>query len=117
VVNAIYTAVYWNTVRGGELPGGVDLVVFDLSVNSGPACTTEMLQSAVRCNQVDGIFGPANMAAVMAMPAADIVPASDRARRQFYAGLVERDPTQGRFLAGWLNRVAATTTAASGMTV
>lgn len=33
---AIYHTRYWNTVRGGALPGGIDLVVFDMSVNSGP---------------------------------------------------------------------------------
>lgn len=70
----------------------------------------------VRCNQVDGILGLATMATVVAMHAADIVSALDRARRRFYAGLVERDPSQGQFLAGWLNRVAATTEVA-GRTV
>lgn len=55
------------------------------------------------------------MAAIVAVPAADVVSVLDRARQQFYAGLVERDPTQERFLAGWLNQVAATTMAASGM--
>ena len=33
---AIYHANYWNTVRAPELPSGVDLVAFDVSVNSGP---------------------------------------------------------------------------------
>lgn len=112
---AIYHTSYWNTVRGGELPTGVDLVVFDMSVNSGPGRAVKMLQSAVRCNQVDGIFGPATKAAVGAMPAADIVSALDRARRRFYAGLVERDPTQGRFLKGWRNRVTATSAAAKAL--
>lgn len=41
---AIYHANYWNTVRGGELPGGIDLVVFDISVNSGPGRAVKMLQ-------------------------------------------------------------------------
>ena len=112
---AIYQANDGNAVRGTELPGGVDLVVFDVSVNSGPGRAVKMLQSAVRCNQVDGIFGPATKAAVGAMPAAEIVSALDRARRRFYAGLVERDPSQGRFLAGWINRVAATSAAAKAL--
>jgi lysozyme family protein len=112
---SIHHATCWNTVRGGELPGGIGLVVFDISVNSGQGRTMQMLQSAVRCNQVDGIFGPATMAAVVTMSASGIVSASARARRRFYAGLVQRDPTQEPFLAGWLNRVAATTAAARRM--
>ena len=76
-----------------------------------------MLQSAERCNQVDGIVGPTTLAAIVAMSAADIVSALDRARRRFYAGLVERDRSQERFLAGWLNPVATTTEAARNIRI
>ena len=112
---AIYHANYWNTVRGGGLPGGVDLVVFDVSVNSGPRRAVRMLQQAVGANLVDGMFGPATMKAVAEMAPADIVARLDRARRAFYRSLVDRDPSQGRFITGWLNRVTATTAAARGM--
>ena len=107
------TLAHW---RGGELPGGVDLVVFDVSVNSGPGRAIKMLQAAVHANLVDGIFGPATMKAVGAMAPADIVSRLDVARRAFYRALVDNDPSQGRFLSGWLNRTATTTGAARKMT-
>jgi len=57
-------------------------------------------------------FGPATMKAIAVLPSGEIVTRLDEARRRFYAALVEKDPSQGRFLAGWLNRLAATTAAA-----
>ena len=113
---AIYRGNYWNAARCTDLPGGVDLVVFDVSVNSGPRRAVRMLQSAVDANLVDGILGPATMNAVAAMAPTDIATRLEAARQRFYASLVSIDPSQGRLLAGWLNRVTATTGAAWKMT-
>lgn len=111
---AIYRAYYWIVVRAGELPSGVDLVVFDVAVNSGPGRAVKMMQRAVAVT-ADGIFGPMTMRAIAAMPAANIVIALDGIRRKFYRGLVARDPSQSRFIKGWLNRVDATTKLARDM--
>jgi lysozyme family protein len=43
----IYKTSYWNAIRGDELPLGVDFVVFDAAVNSGPARAIEWLQEAI----------------------------------------------------------------------
>ncbi len=108
---AIYHTAYWNTVRGGELPAGVNLVVFDVAVNSGPRRVIRMLKEAVRVS-ADGLFGPVTMRAVMVSPAAGLIDTLAGIRRRFYESLTQRDPSQCQFLAGWLNRVAATTAAA-----
>ena len=76
---AIYHANYWNTVRGGELPGGVDLVVFDISVNSGPGRAVRVLQEVVGV-AADGLLGPVTLRAVAALPAAEIVDRLDASR-------------------------------------
>lgn len=36
-INEIYRMEYWNPVRGGQVPAGEDLVLFDYAINSGPA--------------------------------------------------------------------------------
>ena len=107
----IYHANYWNTVRGAELPSGVDLVVFDISVNSGPRRAVRMLQEALGVI-VDGILGPVTLRAVAVAEAGVVIDRLADARRRFYVALTQRDPSQARFLAGWQNRVRATTKAA-----
>src|SRR5690606_40800811 len=61
----IYKSGYWDKVRGDELPSGVDYAVFDYAVNSGPGQAIKHLQEVVGV-KVDGIIGPATLAAVNA---------------------------------------------------
>lgn len=41
---SIYRRFYWNAVRADDLPGGLDLAVFDLAVNAGPTRAARLLQ-------------------------------------------------------------------------
>lgn len=59
----IYKTLYWDKVRGDELPSGLDMVVFDFGVNSGPARAIRHLQSVVGASP-DGAIGPKTMAAL-----------------------------------------------------
>jgi lysozyme family protein len=98
---AIYRAHYWNTVRGDDLPGGVDLMVFDFGVNAGPARSVRLLQEAIGAFP-DGAIGPATLRVVRGVN--DIGGLVDRlaaARVSYYRGL----STFGAFGRGWLKRV------------
>jgi lysozyme family protein len=44
---ALYKEEYWDTVRGDDLPAGVDFAVFDASVMSGPSRGIRWLQAAL----------------------------------------------------------------------
>lgn len=59
----IYREGYWNRCRCDDLPSGVDYVVFDQAVNSGPAQSIRWLQKAARV-ATDGNLGPATLQAV-----------------------------------------------------
>jgi len=111
---AIYHAGYWATCRAPELPGGVDLMVFDVSVNSGPGRAVKMLQGALDV-KADGVFGPMTMKAVAATKPGDLIGVIVDKRRAFYHGIVDRNASQSKFLRGWLNRVDATLTRARAM--
>jgi len=89
-------------------------VVFDVPVNSGPRRALRMLHEAVGVT-VDGLVGPMALRAVMVSPAAALIDKLADARRQFNEALTTGDPSQGRLLKGWLNRVAATTSLAQAM--
>jgi len=63
MVRPLYKRKYWDACRADDLVAGVDYVVFDVSVNSGPGRAIKFLQSCVNVT-VDGGFGPATLAAV-----------------------------------------------------
>jgi lysozyme family protein len=63
MVKPLYKRKYWDACRADDLVAGVDYVVFDVAVNSGPGRAIKFLQSCVGAT-VDGGFGPATLAAV-----------------------------------------------------
>lgn len=99
----IYRFQYWDVVRGDELPVGIDYVVFDGAVNSGPAQSVKWLQRALGGVQVDGQLGEATLAAVAAHPDHDRLIATICARRIAFLKALR---TWGRFGKGWSRRVA-----------
>jgi lysozyme family protein len=103
----IYRALYWNACRAGELPPGMDLVVFDYAVNSGADRATRTLQAALGV-VVDGRVGPLTIAAAREADAARIINAICDRRLGFLRAL-KTFPTFGR---GWTSRVAAVRAAA-----
>jgi lysozyme family protein len=110
----IYRRDYYEAPRIDRLPARIQEFVFDAAVNHGPPRALRFVQQA--CNAagfgplaVDGKCGPRTRRAAAE---ADRV-LGDRflaalvgERRNFYLALVERDPGQGVFLNGWLNRLA-----------
>ncbi len=104
---AIYRARYWNAVQADELPAGVDLVVFDAAVNSGPARAMRWLQQAMGLPP-DGVMGPMTLDRARAADAADTIRAFGRLRLAFLARLT----TWRAFGRGWSRRVRETETAA-----
>jgi lysozyme family protein len=63
VVKTIYKDLYWDEVRGDNLPWPLCLYVFDCAVNQGPRVARMLLQKAVDTPQ-DGILGNNTMAKV-----------------------------------------------------
>lgn len=98
----IYRRQYWEAVQGDELPTGVDYVVFDGAVNSGPAQSVKWLQRALRMNVVDGVLGQATLAAANAHPDPDMLIADICKRRMAFLQALK---TWGTFGKGWTRRV------------
>ena len=60
---AIYKKEFWNKMKCDKLPDGIDLAVFDCSVNQGKSAAAKLLQKAARV-KVDGIIGPITITAI-----------------------------------------------------
>ena len=96
----IYRRDFWAKCRCGELPHGVDLLVFDAAVNQGPNAAIKMLQRASGVED-DGILGPATIVAARAASIAELA-----ARRMVQYGL---NPNFTRYGLGWSRRLMQAT--------
>ena len=99
-VSQIYRSGYWDTVRGADLPGGLDYAVFDFSVNSGPRRAAKFLQRALGV-VADGVVGEQTLKAAKKQPESIIIRDLCRARLSWLGGL----STWGAFGRGWTRRV------------
>lgn len=110
-VAPLYKAKYWDKVKGDELPDGVDYIVFDTAINSGPGRAVKFLQGCVGAD-MDGALGPKTLALVAAADPKKLVEDYAQRRLSFLHDL----PTWGTFGKGWGRRVAEVQNTASTMT-
>lgn len=109
-VAPLYKSLYWDRIRGDDLPAGVDYCVFDCAINSGPGRAVKFLQQVVGADD-DGVIGPGTLKAVAAMPADEIVSRYQAKRLAFLQAL----PTWDTFGKGWGRRVTEVASAAGKM--
>ena len=102
-VAPIYKNKYWDKVKGDIMPSGLDYLLFDMAINSGPGRATKLLQAALSVT-ADGAIGPATLKAIQAADPKELIEKFSIERLQFYQNL----PTFGTFGKGWSRRVAET---------
>ena len=100
-VMPLYKAKYWDTIKGDDLPEGVDYAVFDYAINSGPFRAAKALQSVLGV-AVDGQIGPATLRALETANPRDVATAVCEARLAFLQSL----STYATFGKGWSRRVS-----------
>lgn len=98
----IYKTGYWDKCKCDKLPNGIDYVVFDAAVNSGPKQASKWLQRAVGSN-ADGIVGPNTINAILDYnkPNTNIVYEVCYQRLRF----MQRLKIWSNFGKGWSSRV------------
>lgn len=101
----IYRVNYWNAVQGDKLPSGLNAEVFDMAVNAGPSEAGIILQRSLNFMgemlTLDGVIGPATLAAVGRHEVLSLIDKYATERIDFYKKL----PTWETFGVGWTNRV------------
>jgi lysozyme family protein len=110
VVKPFYKAMYWDKIKGDQLPAGVDYAAYDLAVNSGVGRAAKFLQTIAGVT-ADGVLGPKSMGAIRECDPEQAVDALCDMRLDF----LKRLPTFDTFGKGWSRRVAEVKDKASGM--
>ena len=107
-VAPIYKKGYWDKIKGDELPGGLDLCVFDFGVNAGPGRAAKFLQQMIG-TVVDGGIGPNTLAKleeyIRENGEHEAVNKYQEMRQKYY----EKLSTFDTFGKGWTRRVEETT--------
>jgi lysozyme family protein len=112
-VKPFYRQMYWDKVKGDNLPAGVDYAVFDFAVNAGVSRAARFLQRAVGAVD-DGVIGSGTLGKVAAADPQKILDSFADQKQRFY-NVLATSPTQQKFLKGWLARVDQVQTAAESM--
>jgi lysozyme family protein len=100
--DAIYRSQYWDAVQGDKLPAGVDFVVFDGAVNSGPKQSIKWLQRALGV-RADGVLGAVTLGMLTNATDYDQLIDAIIDRRESFLEALSTFKTFGR---GWLARTA-----------
>ena len=107
-VAPIYKKGYWDKMKGDDLPGGLDLCVFDFGVNAGPGRAAKFLQQMIGTT-VDVGIGPNTLAKVEEYVREngehETVKKYQEMRQKYY----EQLSTFATFGKGWTRRVEETT--------
>ncbi|HEX3101088.1 MAG TPA: glycosyl hydrolase 108 family protein [Pyrinomonadaceae bacterium] len=106
---AIYKSDYWNPNNfDGINDAEIATAALDTVVNHGRGAF--LLQLAAQRAGVpihpDGKIGPATLSALNSLPASVYLPKLYEVRKEYYTDLVAKDPSQAKFLPGWLKRIS-----------
>jgi lysozyme family protein len=110
IIKPFYRAMYWDKLKGDQLPSGVDYAAYDLAVNSGVSRAAKYLQEIAGV-VADGVIGPKSLEAILACDPEQTADALCDMRLEF----LKRLPTFETFGKGWSRRVAEVKSKATSM--
>lgn len=100
-----YYKCYWRPLQLDQFPDRIGLAFFDQAVNRGAYRATLILQRILGVT-VDGIMGTQTVGAVKAKKDRALTWHFLRECLEGYMRIVQRDPSQLSFIAGWANRIS-----------
>lgn len=105
-IKDFYHDNFWTPVMADRTDQELANWLFDKAVNMGVSRAYKLLQQALYLD-ADGVIGPqtkAMLAAAELWSSADLLEKCREQARRFYTKLALKDPSQKRFLRGWLSR-------------
>lgn len=96
--------LYWDKVMGDAIDSqSVAEFILDWAYNSGVGTAIRKVQGAVGA-AVDGSIGPKTVGLINAQDPHTLFTSLKIEREAFYRSIVQNNPSQAKFLKGWLNR-------------
>jgi lysozyme family protein len=103
---SIYRSKYWDPIQGDAIVSQkVANLLFDQGVLNGVSTAVKFVQAIVGA-EVDGVFGPETLGKINRTSATKIEALFVASGLRRYVGICENDPSQMKFLKGWVNRSA-----------
>lgn len=102
---AAYFIRYWLAGKCDQFHDRVAALHFDSCINNGVGRANKFLQLAVGVT-ADGAIGPVTVAKTNSLNDIAVCNSICDQREQFYRNIVINNPSQSKYLAGWLRRVA-----------
>lgn len=96
--------LYWDAVKGDQINNqSIAEFIFDWGYNSGPKTAIKHTQQVLGVT-VDGLIGPKTLKAINESPQEELFNKLKAKRKLFFEAVVANNPSQKKFLKGWLNR-------------
>jgi lysozyme family protein len=111
LVLAFYKQHFWDTEMLDEINDQQTAnQLFDSAVNMGTGVASRFLQQGIDTLKpgvvtVDGVVGPATIAAANALPAKELYNAICNLRRQRYMQIIAQNPREVMFEHSWMSRI------------
>lgn len=100
----IYKRDFWDKIKGDQIQNDeLALNLFDFAVNGGVGTSIKTLQKALNVD-VDGVIGNDTLSAMAVINFNDLIKRFIKFRNLHYVDIVINDPTQIKFLKGWISR-------------
>lgn len=104
VVRDFYKKEFWDKLRlDGVAKKEIASSIFNFAVNIGTTSAALLAQKILKVD-LDGKIGPITIAALNKFDEELFVVKYALLKINFYKEIVQRSPSQGKFLIGWLNR-------------
>jgi len=101
---AIYKDNYWDKIKGDNIESQLIAgEVFDMAVNAGVRTSSKMTQAIIG-TLADGVIGSKTLDVLNNVDDEKFVISFKLARVARYTNIANNNPTQRKFLRGWINR-------------
>jgi len=99
----IFYQDYWLANKCEQMPECIALVVFDIAVNQSAVFARKKLQEFIGATP-DGIIGPNTLDQLALVSNSYVIHALTEARCLRYCSKVKQNPTQVKYIKGWIKR-------------